>query len=85
MLTKNLPRKYIFPSCHPLEFITYRLWICIYVMLIHESHVFQLQSETKFEVCDPQSVFFFKRYLCYKEEGLKFSGLTRYCISSVIA
>ena len=58
MLTKNLPRKYIFPSCHPLEFITYRLWICIYMMLIHESHVFQLQSETKFEVCDPQSVFF---------------------------
>ena len=38
-------------------------------MLIHESHVFQLQRETKFEVCDPQSVFFLNATgLCYKEE-----------------
>ena len=29
---------------------------CIYTMLIHESHVFELRSETKFEVCDPRSV-----------------------------
>ena len=27
----------------------------IHMMLIHESHVFELRSETKFEVCDPSS------------------------------
>ena len=30
---------------------------CFYVMLIHESHVFELQSDWKFEVCDPCSFF----------------------------
>ena len=29
-----------------------------YMMLIHESHVFELRVETKFEVCDPGSFFF---------------------------
>ena len=33
-------------------------------MLIHESHVFELQVETKFEVCDPY--IFIKHYLCRK-------------------
>ena len=33
-------------------------------MLIHESHVFGLQVETKFEVCDP--CIFIKHYLCRK-------------------
>ena len=27
------------------------------MMLIHEGHVFEAQIETKFEVCDPCSVF----------------------------
>ena len=27
----------------------------IYMMLIHESHVFELRIETKFEVCDFRS------------------------------
>ena len=31
----------------------------IYMMLIHESYVFELRVETKFEVCDPGSFFFF--------------------------
>ena len=30
----------------------------IYMMLIYESHVFELRVETKFEVCDPRSFFF---------------------------
>ena len=29
--------------------------ISIYLMLIRESHIFELRSETKFEVCDPSS------------------------------
>ena len=41
-------------------------------MLMHESHVFQLPVETKFQVYDPRIVyfyfilfhFFFQRYLC---------------------
>ena len=27
---------------------------CLYEMLIHESHVFELRSETKYKVCDPR-------------------------------
>ena len=27
----------------------------IYMILIHENHVFELRVETKFEVCDPRS------------------------------
>ena len=41
------------------------------MMLIHESHLFELRSKTKFEVCDPRSFFFFKRFLCSNEESLK--------------
>ena len=33
--------------------------IDLYMMLIHESHVFELQIETKFEVCDPCSFYSF--------------------------
>ena len=29
----------------------------IYMMLIHESHVFELEIETMFEACDPRSFF----------------------------
>ena len=27
--------------------------VYMYMMLMHESHVFELRVETKFEVCDP--------------------------------
>ena len=30
---------------------------CLYMMLIHESQVFELWSETKFEVCDSSQFF----------------------------
>ena len=70
MLTKKLHRKYIFPSCHPLEFIIYRLYACIYTMLIRESHVFEWRSETKFEVCDPRS--FNATYVVTKKARTRF-------------
>ena len=46
----------------------------MYMMLIHESHVFGLLVETKFEVCEPRVFFFY--YLYNNEEGLKNSGLS---------
>ena len=45
----------------------------IYMMLIHEIHVFELRIETNFWVYDPRS---FKRYISSSERGLKFSGLS---------
>ena len=41
----------------------------LYMMLVHESRAFEMQSKTKFEVCGPRN--FFQRYLCSNEEGLK--------------
>ena len=34
-----------------------RKHVYIYLILIHESHVFELRVETKCEVCDPRSFF----------------------------
>ena len=31
--------------------------VLIYKLYMHESHVFELQSEKKFKVCDPSSFF----------------------------
>ena len=37
-----------------------------FMMWIHESHVYELQIETKFEVCDPYS-FFYATYVVTRD------------------
>ena len=39
----------------------------MYMMLIHESHVFEPRNfETKFEVCDPRTFFLFVLCVCVR-------------------
>ena len=46
-------------------------------MLRHESHVFELQVETKFDVCDPCSFLMLLSNLCTTVESLGKKKTTR--------
>ena len=43
----------------------------IYMMFIHESHVFELGVEMKFEVCDPGN-FFYATYVVTRKGWTRF-------------
>ena len=56
--------------------------ISIYMLLIHESHVFELRIETKFEVCDWINPQFKFRTFMYQRQAYRSTAISIYVVGS---